>query len=126
MAARAAPKAMSPDEIRAALVGDLGRWRLEDGVILRVYRCNGWKSTLMAVAAIGHLAELAWHHPEIRATYGRVEVRLDTHESKGVTERDLALARKIESVMGWRPGAEPGALEGTPADPANAYLLPDD
>jgi 4a-hydroxytetrahydrobiopterin dehydratase len=124
--ARTSPKRLSPDEIAAALVGDLARWRLEGGALVRVYRCNGWKSTLMAVNAIGHLAELAWHHPEIRASYGRVETRLDTHESKGVTARDIELARKIEAVLGWRPGAEGGVLEGTPDDPANAYLLPDD
>ena len=123
MAKRKPPEVFSREDILAALVGDLARWRLEDGALVRVYRCNGWKATLMAVNAVGHLAELAWHHPEIRATFGRVEVRLDTHESKGVTARDFELARKIESVIGWRPGREGGALEGTPDDAANGYLL---
>ena len=52
MTAREAPKLLSSEDIGAALVGDLARWRHEDGVILRVYRCNGWKSTLMAVAGL--------------------------------------------------------------------------
>ena len=80
----------------------------------------------MAVNAIGHLAELAWHHPDLRAIYPRVEVRLDTHDAGGVTDRDFELARKIESVLQWRPGREGGALEGTPDDPAHAYIFFDD
>ena len=116
----------APDEIRARLAGDLRHWRLDGGAIARVYRTNGWKGTLMAVNAIGHLAELAWHHPELRATYPRVEVRLDTHDAGGVTDRDFELARKIESVLQWRPGAEGGAIEGTPDDPAHTYIIFDD
>jgi hypothetical protein len=35
----------------------------------------------------------------------------------GLTEKDFALAKKIEEVVGWQPGLEGGALEGTPTDP---------
>ncbi len=112
-------------EIQSRLVGDLGRWRLDGGAICRVYRLNGWKGALMAANAIGHLAEVAWHHPELRLTYGRVEVRLDTHEAGGVTDRDFELAARVEALLQWRPGAEGGALEGTPDDPASAYVIRD-
>ena len=45
-------------------------------------------------------------------------VKLCTHSAKGVTERDFALARKIEEVVQWQPGREGGVLEGTPNDDA--------
>ena len=35
-------------------------------------------------------------------------------DAKGITMKDLELARKIEDVVAWQPGAEQGALEGTP------------
>jgi 4a-hydroxytetrahydrobiopterin dehydratase len=38
------------------------------------------------------------------------------HAAKGITDKDFALAKKIEEVVHWQPGAEEGALEGTPAD----------
>lgn len=113
-------------EIRARLVGDLRHWRLDAGAIRRVYRTHGWKGTLMAVNAIGHLAEMAWHHPELRATYPQVEVRLDTHDAGGVTDRDFELASKIEALLQWRPAADGGALEGNPGDAANGYVLIDE
>jgi 4a-hydroxytetrahydrobiopterin dehydratase len=68
------------------------------------------------VNAVGHLAEAAWHHPDLAVSYAFVIVKLTTHSSKGVTERDFALARKIEEVIQWQPGREGGVLEGTPND----------
>jgi 4a-hydroxytetrahydrobiopterin dehydratase len=50
-----------------------------------------------------------------------------THTAKGITDKDFELARKIEEVVGWRPGREGGALEGTPeTDLRFAYLKYDD
>ena len=37
-----------------------------------------------------------------------------THTAKGITDKDFELAKKIEEVVGWRPGKAGGALEGTP------------
>ena len=97
----------------------------EDGRIRRRYPTQGWKSAVILVATIGHLAEAAWHHPEVTASYGAVEVRLSSHDADGVTERDLALAARIEEVVAWRPGDEDGPLGGTPDDPRFAHVLPD-
>ena len=81
----------------------------------------------MVINAVGHLAEAAWHHPDITASYAWVEVRLMTHTAKGITDKDYQLAAKIEEVIQWQPGKEGGALEGTPAkDPRFAYIKYDD
>jgi 4a-hydroxytetrahydrobiopterin dehydratase len=113
---------LSDDVIRDRLAVDLPKWTLEDGWIKRTYKTYGWKGTLMVINAVGHLAEAAWHHPDITASYAWVEVRLTTHTAKGITEKDLTLARKIEDVVSWQPGLEGGALEGTPADPRFGYI----
>jgi 4a-hydroxytetrahydrobiopterin dehydratase len=107
---------LSEDEVKARLAADLPKWRLEDGWIRRTYRTQGWKSTLMVINTVGHLAEAAWHHPDITASYAWVEVRLMSHDAKGITDRDFALAKKIEEVVQWQPGTEGQGLEGTPRD----------
>ncbi len=113
----------SPEDIAARLKDELPHWYLEDGSIRRKYRTSGWKATLMAVNTVGHLAEAAWHHPELTVSYASVIVQLTTHSAQGVTGMDFALARKIEEVLTWRPGREEGAvLEGTPDDPRFRYL----
>ena len=71
----------------------------------------------------GANAEAAWHHPDLTVSYAFVIVKLMNHAAKGVTEKDFALAKKIEEVIQWRPGAEQGsALEGTPDDPRFKYI----
>src|SRR5580698_9196135 len=103
-------------EIKAHLERELPHWKYEDGWIRRTYRTHSWKSTLMVINTVGHLAEAAWHHPDITASYAWVEVRLKNHAAKGITDKDFELAKKIEDVVHWQPGKEGAALEGTPAD----------
>ena len=111
------------EEITAKLATELPRWSLKDGWIRRTYRTSGWKSTLMAVNTIGHLAEAAWHHPDLNVSYAFVTVKLMNHAAKGVTDKDFALAGKIEEVLMWQPGMDAeGPLEGTPDDPRFKYL----
>jgi 4a-hydroxytetrahydrobiopterin dehydratase len=113
----------TPDEIETRLKASLPHWYYEDGWIRRKYRTNSWKGTLMVINTVGHLAEAAWHHPDITASYAWVEVRLMNHAAKGVTDKDFELARKIEEVVSWQPGTEGGALEGTPDKDARfAYI----
>ena len=88
-------------------------WTFADGAIRRAYKTDGWPTTLMLVNAIGYLAEAAYHHPDLSVTWGRVVVKLSTHSAGGITDKDFALARKIEDVVLWRPAAGE-ALTGTP------------
>ncbi|HEY8064787.1 MAG TPA: 4a-hydroxytetrahydrobiopterin dehydratase [Methylosinus sp.] len=119
----AAERVYSQEEIAARLAAELPHWRFENGWIRRKFKTHGWKGTLMVVNTVGHLAEAAWHHPDIAASYAFVEVKLMTHTAKGVTDKDFELARKIEEVVSWRPGKEGGALEGTPeTDQRFAYI----
>ena len=93
---------------------ELSGWYFEDGWIRRVYKTDGWPTTLMLVNAIGFVAEAAYHHPDLSVTWGRVIVKLSTHSAGGITDKDFALARQIESVALWRP-VEGGPLgTGTP------------
>ncbi len=44
------------------------------------------------------IAEKMDHHPEWANVYNRVDVVLTTHDAKGVTEKDFAMAREMESI----------------------------
>lgn len=116
--------ALEESEIARRLV-ELPSWRHADGAIQRRFRTQNFKSTLMLVTAVGHLCEVAWHHPEMVVGYNTLVVKLWTHSAGGVTTKDFALAAKIEDVIGWQPAREAGGLTGPPDDPRHAYLLPD-
>jgi 4a-hydroxytetrahydrobiopterin dehydratase len=101
----------------ATIVTRLGKelpgWTYENGWIRRKYATDGWPATLMLVNAIGFLSEAAWHHPDLEVTWGKLWVKLKTHASGGITERDFALAGEIDRLALWRP-APGSAMEGTP------------
>jgi 4a-hydroxytetrahydrobiopterin dehydratase len=91
----------------------LADWYLEDGWLRRKYTTDGWPTTLMLTNAIGYLCEAAWHHADLAITWGKLWVKLKTHSAGGITDKDFALARKIEDVVLWRPQTG-GPLAGTP------------
>ena len=125
MNAASPPTALDAAAIAAHLAAYLPTWRHEGSAIIRTFKVNGFKSAMMLANAVGHLAEQAWHHPDIAISWGKVEVSLWSHDAGGVTLRDLALARRIEDFAIWRPSAKTGPLEGTPADAVHAYVLSD-
>ena len=120
----AGTKTYTDDEVKARLA-ELGLtdWYLEDGWLRRKYNTDGWPQTLMAVNAVGYLCEAAWHHADLAVTWGKLWVKLKTHDAGGITDKDFELAKKIEEVVHWQPGTSGGALEGTPdKDQRFAYI----
>ncbi|PPD48404.1 MAG: 4a-hydroxytetrahydrobiopterin dehydratase [Methylobacter sp.] len=110
-------------EVNERLNAELPHWYLENGWIRRKYKTSGWKGTLMVVNTVGHLAEVAFHHPDLTVSYAFVIVKLMNHAAKGITNKDFELAKKIEEVIMWQPGKEEGgSLTGTPDDPRFKYL----
>tara|TARA_R110002050_G_scaffold269917_2_gene412659 strand:- start:207606 stop:207983 length:378 start_codon:yes stop_codon:yes gene_type:complete len=110
-------------EVAEKLSTELPNWYFENGWIRRKYKTSGWKGTLMVVNTVGHLAEAAWHHPDISASYAFVIVKLTTHSAKGITDKDIELAKMIENVVQWQPAKEDGSpFEGTPSDPRFKYI----
>src|ERR1043166_6766360 len=88
-------------------------WSLEEGWLRCKYTTDGWPTTLMLTNAIGYLCEAAYHHADLSITWGKLWVKLQTHSAGGITDKDFALAQKIEEAVIWKP-APGGALEGTP------------
>ena len=92
-------KTYTDDEVKAKLAElGLADWYLEDGWLRRKYNTDGWPQTLMAVNAIGYLCEAAWHHADLAVTWGKLWVKLKTHDAGGITDKDFELAKKIEEV----------------------------
>ncbi|WP_445367939.1 4a-hydroxytetrahydrobiopterin dehydratase [Methylomonas sp. BW4-1] len=119
-------KVYSETEIAERLAQELPHWYYENGWIRRKIKTSGWKATLMVVNTVGHLAEKAWHHPDLTVSYAFVIVKLVTHSAKGITDKDFLLAQKIEEVLMWDAAeTSAGILEGTPDDPRFKYIKKD-
>ena len=115
-------KIFNEEEINEWIRNTGSEWSFDGKWIRKTYKTHSWKSTLMVVNAIGHLAELAWHRPDLVVSYAFVEVKLMNHAKKGITQLDFDLAKKIDEFILWNPVEEGLSLEGTPDDPRFAYV----
>lgn len=110
------------EQINEKLNKDFKDWTFDGKWIRKTYKTHSWKGTLMLVNAIGHLSEIAWHHPDLVVSYAFVEVKLMNHAKKGITQLDFDLAKKIDEFILWNPKQQGLSLEGTPDDPRFAYV----
>lgn len=97
----------------AAALADLPGWEVREGWLRKKFITPGWPHTLLLANTIGYIAEAAWHHPDLSLGYAQVVVKLQTHSARGITQKDVELARQIDAVALWKPVAG-GALEGFP------------
>jgi 4a-hydroxytetrahydrobiopterin dehydratase len=108
------PRIYTDEEIASRIESEgLGEWFLEDGWLRRKVATDGWQTTLQVVNVIGFLCEAAWHHADLSVSWAKITIKLRTHSAGGITDKDFALAKKIEEVIFWRPSPG-GPLEGTP------------
>ena len=84
-------------EVTAALA-ELGGWRREEDKLFREYRFADFVTAFAFMAGVALVAERMNHHPEWRNVYGRVEIDLVTHDCDGISERDFALAAKVDAL----------------------------
>jgi 4a-hydroxytetrahydrobiopterin dehydratase len=90
--------ALTPEQLKEAL-NDLKGWGLDEGKLLKAFELKDFKAALFFINQVGAVAEGLNHHPEIHNTCNRVTLRLCTHDAGGrLTEKDLTLARAIESI----------------------------
>ena len=92
--------ALSSGEIARALAADLPGWRHERGEIFKNYKFASFMDAIAFIDRIAEKAEGANHHPDLENHFNRVRVALHTWSENAVTDRDIALAREIESVAG--------------------------
>ena len=91
-------KVFTPAEIQTTLES-LPGWSLNpQAEISKTFTCASFAHALMFVSAIGVLAEAAQHHPEILVQYNRITLTLSTHDAKGLTDKDFALAAQINAL----------------------------
>lgn len=76
-------------------------WEYTSPHLWKLYKLKDFESAVQFVNRIVPHAESAGHHPDLEIKhYNEVVVRLTTHDEGGVTEKDTALAERIERESG--------------------------
>lgn len=95
----AAPTRLTAIQLENALRA-LPGWSLHDGKLRRELRFADFSAAFAFMTRVALAAEKRNHHPEWSNVWNRVCIDLTTHESDGITERDVALARVINELDG--------------------------
>jgi len=88
---------LTEDAIAVALA-DLPEWRRDGDSIRRELRFPTFPEAIGFVDRVAALAEAADHHPDIDIRWRRVLLTLTTKASRGLTERDMGLAKQIDAL----------------------------
>ncbi len=86
---------------RDTLLAELPAWTLRtDGLAIeRTFKFADFSAAWGFMNRVALYAEKADHHPEWFNVYNRVDVTLTTHDAHGLSDRDAAMARAIETFL---------------------------
>ncbi len=73
-------------------------WQRQHNALVKEFKFKDFKQALEFVNKVGELAEAANHHPDIELSWGRVKIRLSSHDVGTVTERDQQMAGQIDQL----------------------------
>jgi 4a-hydroxytetrahydrobiopterin dehydratase len=91
-------KLLSADEIEKKLVVLVG-WSCSDKSIQKEFELDNFSDAVTFIVEIGFEAERLDHHPDLLLhSWNKVKVTLSTHSEGGVTDNDINLAYKINSI----------------------------
>ncbi|MFL6748687.1 MAG: 4a-hydroxytetrahydrobiopterin dehydratase [Sphingomicrobium sp.] len=75
-------------------------WTQDGNAITRMLTFSDFSEAFAFLTRVAFHAEKNDHHPEFTSVWNRVDFRLTSHDSGGVTERDIALAEAINTLAG--------------------------
>lgn len=79
-------------------LSELAGWDLVDGKLHREFKFANFVEAFGFMTSAAIEAEKMNHHPEWFNVYSKVIVDLTTHEANGITERDFALAARMNAL----------------------------
>jgi 4a-hydroxytetrahydrobiopterin dehydratase len=88
---------LSADQLHQVL-GDLPGWAVKEGKLHAEYRFASFIEAFGFMSSLALVAEAMGHHPEWFNVYNRVVIDLTTHDSGGITDKDVALAKKANEL----------------------------
>jgi 4a-hydroxytetrahydrobiopterin dehydratase len=90
---------LSDDDVDAALP-QLPGWEHVDKALRRSVKFPSFLDGIDAVRRVADSAEAADHHPDIDIRWRTVTFVLSTHSEGGITQKDLAMARQVDELVG--------------------------
>jgi len=78
---------------------NLDSWEYSDGAIETSLEFGNFKEAFATMTRIAFECELLGHHPDWSNVYNSLNIRLNTHDVDGITEKDFKLAETIKKIV---------------------------
>jgi 4a-hydroxytetrahydrobiopterin dehydratase len=90
------------DAERGALGTTIPHWTpaLDKDAIRREFKFADFSAAWGFMSRVALLAEKQDHHPEWSNVYNTVRIELTTHDTGGLSENDVKLAKAIDALLG--------------------------
>ena len=88
---------LSEADVQQAL-HQLSGWKRNGKAIERPFQFENFVKAMEFVNQIAEAAEAVNHHPDILISYNKVTLSLISHDSGGVTQRDIKMATRINEL----------------------------
>lgn len=92
------PRKLSESEIELA-ISDLRVWVVKNSKLHRSFEFKNFVEAFAFMTEIALQAEKMEHHPEWFNVYNKVTIDLMTHDVSGISDRDIKLAKMINSIF---------------------------
>ena len=89
---------LTAEAIQASLSG-LDGWEGGPDGIVRTVRLPSFPAAIGVVNRVAEVAEEMDHHPDIDIRWRKLTFRCITYAAKGVTQRDIRLAQRIDRIV---------------------------
>ena len=85
---------------RTQALSSIKNWKKVRGrdAIQKSFRFADFNEAWGFMTRVAMAAEKSDHHPEWSNVYNKVEIVLSTHDAGGLSEKDVALAKVIDSI----------------------------
>jgi len=90
---------LTDSEVKSALE-KLPGWRANGKAIERKFEFKDFKDAMAFANRVAMIAEEANHHPDIEISYNKLKLSLISHDSGGLTSRDVKMAARINEIAG--------------------------
>jgi 4a-hydroxytetrahydrobiopterin dehydratase len=94
-----AAKPLTPGQIDG-LATDLPHWSRDGNRLCREFRFSDFSEAFGFMSRVALAAEQLGHHPEWSNVWNRVTIALTTHDTGGLSNLDVELARRVDAIAG--------------------------
>jgi 4a-hydroxytetrahydrobiopterin dehydratase len=74
-------------------------WKKYENHLEKEFVFTDFREAMSIMVRISYIAEEMNHHPEWSNVYNKLNIKLTTHDTGGISEKDYELGRRIDELI---------------------------